>query len=52
MIDYTGPNGLRQLVDDYRLRFVAMQYMLAGFAAPGRSLQDSLSLPAQVWWCW
>jgi hypothetical protein len=58
LIDYTGATGLRTLVDDYRYRFVAEQYKLAGFSAPGRTLNESLSAPVQSmcrqlgWPCW
>lgn len=34
-MNYTGPDGVRRLVDDYRFRFVEYQYTLAGFKAPG-----------------
>lgn len=35
LIDYTGPDGVQRLVDDYRFSFVEQQYTLAGLKAPG-----------------
>ncbi len=35
LMNYTGSDGVRRLVDDYRFRFVEYQYTLAGFKAPG-----------------
>lgn len=40
LTDYTGPNGIRRLVDDFRFRFVEYQYTLAGFKAPGTQGSD------------
>lgn len=38
----TAASGIRELIDDYRYRFVEFQYLIAGFKPPGKSLKDTL----------
>ena len=50
--------GIRNFVDDYRFRFVEKQYTLAGFKAPGKTLNQTLPASVQQlctamnWPCW
>lgn len=48
LVDYTQPNGMALILEDYRYHFVETVYTLAGFKVPGKSLTESLPAAVQA----